>query len=71
LDRISNVLEPSADNPSLTDFCAASIAVETLINAVIPIVTINAVITDLNKFNFTERRPSRIFSIKFIFDQQE
>jgi hypothetical protein len=63
---MSNVLEPSADKPSLTDRCAASMAVDTLINAVIPMVTINAVITDRNKFARTERRPSRIFSSKFM-----
>jgi methyl-accepting chemotaxis protein len=63
---ISNVFTPMEERLSVTDRSIASMAVKIPTNDVMPIATISAVNTDLSMFAWIERRPSFMFSIRFM-----
>src|SRR5688500_7256781 len=65
-ELISKVLTPSDDKLSVTECSIPSIVVSIPTRAVMPIATMRAVSTDLNRLACMERKPSLIFSIRFM-----
>ena len=70
LELMLKVFAPNDERLLVREACMPSTAVRTPTSAVMPMVTIQAVMMDRRRFALTDRKPSLKFSIKFMEQKQ-